>query len=203
MIDDDLRVRPFPLWNRFPKAVSVASLRSSCFMLLSVFAASAWLFLLPLPSEANMFSFISRWLWPLPSSANSGSSPPSPSRETKPSHTDSSVLPNSPLVTRSLKVTMGRCTAVHPVHGPCDCIEGFSVGNSHAVCDRCIHPMSFHNDYGKRFFASYQQIPVSSLIVLAKPLLLILFLPRSPIHQRVPGLNWKPEFSLPLENRCL
>ena len=169
----------------------------------------------PLPSEANMFSFIWRWLWPLPSSDNTGSSPPSPSREaqpsdtaspsreTKPSHIASSALPNSPLVTRSLKVTMGRCTAVHPVHGPCDCIEGFSVGNSHSVCDRCIHPMSLHNDYGKCFFASYQQITVSSLIVLAKPLLLILFLPRFPIQQRVPGLNWKSEFALPWENRCL
>lgn len=167
------------------------------------FLASAWLSLLPLPSEANVFSFISHWLWPLPYSANSGSSPPSPSRETRPLHTASSVLPNSPLVTRSLKVTMGRCMAVHPVHGPCDYIEGFPVGHSHAVCDRCIHPMSLHNDYGKRFFASYQQIPVSSLIVLAKPLLLILFPLRSPIHQRVPGLNLKSEFSLPWENRCL
>lgn len=159
-------------------------LHASCFLLLAscCFPASAWLSLLLLPSEANMFSSISSWIWPWPSSANSGSSPPLPSRATRPSHTASSVLPNSPLVTRSLKVTMGRCTAVHPVHGPCDCIEGFSVGNSHAVCDRCIHPMSLHNDYGKCCFASYQQIPVSSLIVLAKPLLLILFPPRSSIH---------------------
>lgn len=153
-------------------------------MLLSVF-------LHPLPSEANMFSSIWRWLWPLPFSDNSGCSAPSPSRETQPSHTASSVLPNSPLVTRSLKVTMGRCTVVHPVRGLCDCIEGFSVGNrdSHAFCHSCLHPMSFHTDYGKRFLARYRQIPVSSLIVPAKPLLPILFLPRSPIHQRVPGLN--------------
>ena len=95
-------------------------------MLLSVF-------LHPLPSEANMFSSIWRWLWPLPFSDNSGCSAPSPSRETQPSHTASSVLPNSALVTRSLKVRK-----------------------------------------------MYQQILVSSLIVLAKPLLMIFFLPGSP-----------------------
>ena len=100
-----------------------------------------------------MFSFISRWLWPWTSSDNAASSLPSPSRETQPSQTASSVLPNSALVTRSVKVTMGRCTVVHPVYGLCDCIEGFFVGNgdSHAFCDRCLHPMSFHANYGKRF----------------------------------------------------
>lgn len=92
------------------------------------FLDSAWLSLLPLPSEANMFSFLSRCLWPLSSSTNSGSSPPSPSRKTRPSHTASSVLPNSPLVTRSLKVTMGRCTAVHPVHGRVIVLKGFMLG---------------------------------------------------------------------------
>lgn len=100
------------------------------------------------------------WIWSRSSSNRTGLSLQSPPGPTESSHISPSILPeSSPLgQSRLVKVTMGICTVVHPRYGRCDCAEGSSIGNSDAVviCDSCLHPMNYHEEYRKYIFTFSQ-----------------------------------------------